>query len=350
MELALADFPQALLPSGGADELRGVVSGLAPWRMLYFECRLSGSGGQVDVSQHFHASNGGADALLELALRRSNELDDGAARAWHRVANLAALWKTDARLGHAITEICLEYDVGPAGVWQSVPALFAGFGSGLLSNREAAYTFAKTLLPDEHMAWQRLVSTLELAEQHGLKAGRMIGIMLSRDAELRCMIGDLRPDRVHAFLDRVGWPGVRAVLTDLLSQTVFQSAGGLLVLGHRPELVSGCGIEMIYGKDEDKLPERSALLRWLIDRKLADPARAGALEEWCGTMNPIDARADWPDALIARALTESKDRLCYLHRFVNHLKINILGHEITAAKAYLALAPVDWRMGVAVDV
>jgi hypothetical protein len=339
MELAIADFPGALLPPGGADELRGVVAGLASWRTLYFECRLSGAGRRVDVSQHFHASNGGAEALVELALRRLHELNGDAARAWRRIAGVAELWRNDARLANAIAEIGLEYDVGPSGTWEAVPALFAGFGSGLLSNREPALTFVEAVLPDGIMAWQRLVKTLKVAERYELSAGRLVGVMLSRDAELRCMIRDLQPERVRVFLDQVGWPGGVSVVVDLLSQRVFQSAGALLVLGHGPELVAGCGIEMIYGQGEDKVPERAALLRWLISRELADRVRVGALA-------PINARADWPDALIARALTEGEDRLLYLRRFVNHVKLNIIGDEIAAAKAYLALAPIEWGMGV----
>jgi hypothetical protein len=345
MELAIVDFPGALLPPGGADELRGVIAGLAPWRMLYFECRLSGTGGRVDVSQHFHASNSGADVLLELALRRSGELDGDAASAWHRIADVAALWRNDTRLAEAMTEIGLEYDVGLSGTWQAVPALFAGFGSGLLPNRESALIFVETVLPDGMMAWRRLVTTLKVAEQHGLSAGRLVGVMLSRNAEMRCMMRDLRPDRVRAFLDQAGWPGVVSVLVDLLSLPVFQSAGALLVLDHAPELVAGCGIEMIYGQDDEKLPERTGLLRWLMDRELADPTRVAALDEWRGTITPINARADWPDALIGRALTEGEDRLLYLRRFVNHVKLNISGGEITAAKAYRLTRSSSHRPG-----
>jgi hypothetical protein len=301
----------------------------------------------VDVSQHFHASNGGADALLELALRRSTEVNGDASRAWRRIADVAALWRSDARLANALTEIGLEYDVGPSGIWEVVPAVFAGFGSGLLSNREPALAFVEAVLTTGTAAWQRVMTTLEIADQHGLSAGRLVGVMLSRNAEMRCMIRDLRPDRVLAFLNQVSQPAVVSVVMDLLSQPVFQSAGAVLVLDHAPELVAGCGIEMIYGKDDDKLPERAALLRWLMDHKLADPLRVAALDEWRGTVTPITARADWPDALIARALTDGEDRLLYLHRFVNHVKLNISGGEVTAAKAYLALAPVEWRMATA---
>ena len=350
MELAIANFPGALLARGGADELRRAVAGLAPWRMLYFECRLSGGGGGVDISQHFHASNGGAEVLLELALRRSDELAGDAASIWRRIAALAKRWKDDAALAKAMVEICLEYDLGPSCMWEAVPALFAGFDSGLLSHREAASTFVEAVLPDGRMAWQRMATTLEVAEQHRLKAGRTGGVMLSRDGELRCMIGDLRPDRVRAFLNRVGWSGDVSSLVDLLSEPVFQGTGALLVLGYGPELLADCGIEMIYGRDEDRLPERAALLRWLIDRELVDPARAGALDEWREAITPINARVDWPDALIAQALIEDEDRLLYLRRFVNHLKLNISGGEIIAAKAYLALAPVEWRMGAVADV
>jgi len=350
MELAIAEIPGALLPPDGADELRGVVAGLAPWRMLYFECRLSGSGGHIDVSQHFHASNGGAQALLELALRRSSELQADAARAWRRIAQLALRWRNDAELAGTVIEICLEYDVAPSGIWAPVPALFAGFGSGLLSHREAATAFVEAVLPDGRMAWRKLATTLEIAEQHGLKAGRTLGAMLSRDGELRCMICDPRPDRVRAFLDRVGWTGEVTILADMLSQPVFQGTGALLVLGHGPELMAGCGIEMIYGQDANKLAERAALLRWLVNRKLADPRRASALEEWHAPITPINARAAWPDALVAQTLTQGRDRLLYLRRFVNHLKLNIAGGEIAAVKAYLALAPVEWRMEAAGDV
>jgi hypothetical protein len=342
LELAIAEFPRALLPPGGANALRGVVARLSPSQPLYFECRLAGAGDPVDVSVQFHAANGGARALQALAISRAQDLRGEAASTWRRIADFAADWAADEELGRRIAEIGLEYDAGRDGTWMEIPALFAGAASDLLLDCGAVARVVEAVLPDGREAWQRMLAALQAAERQGLRAGRMVGVMLSRDAQLRCMIRHLRPDRVRAFLAELRW---RGDLEGLLAQPQLAGDAARLVLGFAPDLLPDCGIEMIYGRGEREVPGRVALMRWLVDARLADPARVAALDEWTGAITPLNAKADWPAALIARALTEPADTIDLFHRAFSHVKLNLSGGEIRTAKAYLALVPTRQRLG-----
>ncbi len=250
----------------------------------------------------------------------------------------------------SIDEIWLEYDLGPPHSRQLVPALFAGFDGGLLPHFDAARCFAETLHPGCREACERLRVVLQTAERDGLKAGRMVGVMLSRGSELRTMIRNLQPAIVREFLERTGWPGPAAAFAVLLSEPVFQGDAARLVLGFAPDPVADCGIEMIYGMGDQEGVQRGLLLRWLKDRGLVDPDRARALDEWRGPISPANSRADWPDALIAKALSDDADRIVYLNRCVSHVTLNVSNGQISEAKAYLALLPVEQRMGAAAHV
>lgn len=240
-------------------------------------------------------------------------------------------------------EVFLEHDFGSAGELEATPALFAGFGAGALTVRDDIASFLEGLWPEAIPAWRRLVAILAIAADHGLESGRIMGLMLSRTGELRCMIRVGQPAAVAALMASAGWTGEIAPLEALLADPVIAGGEALLVLGDDGALTAGCGIEIIFGDDPAGLGPRANLLNWLVERGLADPMRAAALDHWNGTLTPLDAPGVWPDALIARALTEL-GRFALLRRFVNHVKLNIADGEIVAAKAYLALVPVDGRL------
>jgi hypothetical protein len=191
--------------------------------------------------------------------------------------------------------------------------------------------------------WRHMLETLDVAAVHGLRDGGMIGAMLSRDAELRCMLGQPHPDRLAEFFDELGRPEDAAAVAELLSDPIFPLGRCWLVLGFRPRLVAGCGIEVIHGRGADAAEAREAFMAWLLDRGLAAPAPTAALSAWRGAITPLSAGSDWPDALIARALADEPDSLPYLRKFVNHFKLNISGGKAAAAKAYLAVAPAEGR-------
>lgn len=339
-DLAIAHFPAALLPPGGGERLRVVAPHLAPATPLYFECRL-GEGEAIDVSQHFFRTEDGARRLQGLADRRLAAVYGRAAEAWRRIAGLAAWWGRDDALARQIVEIGLEYDASPAGGIEPVPALFAAFADGVLPNRRAVEAFVDLLLPAGSTAWPRLVAVLEIAEARGMQAGRMVGLMMSRDGEMRSMIRRLSPEAVRSLLEEAGWAGDIGHLASLLSLPVMRTDAARLVLGFAPDLVPACGIEIIHSLGAEGRAATAALLDWLVAEGLARPDRSRALGEWQGQLTPLEARAPWPDALIARDITGPADRFTVLNRFVNHVKLNLSQGAIVAVKAYLTLQEVE---------
>lgn len=327
MDLALARFPAALLPDGGAGTLRRAAPAVAADVVVYFECRLAGSDRAVDVSQHFFAADGGAGRLLALARRQSGP-------AWSRLAAFAGAWAEDPALA-AITEIGLEHDEGVA-----APAVFAAFDGTVLDGIAAGERFVAAMAPEGLEGWRTLVSTLEIAVAHGLTPGRMVGVMLSRDAQLRCMIRDLETDRVRRFLAEAGWPGDIDRLADLMGRGPLVGDATRLVLGFTPALAPDVGFEVIHPRDEAGEAAQSALLDWLAGTGLAEPARVEAAAGWRGAVTPMDRALPWPETLISRDLATARGRLDAFSAFISHVKLNLKDGAPLPAKAYLALAPV----------
>lgn len=341
LELAIAHFPDALVPAGGAEALRRAAPHLAPGRQLYFECRLGGDDRSIDVSQHFFAYDDGAAALLDLAGRRA-AAGGPAEAAWRRIADFAREWGADPAL-EAVAEIGLEHDLGGDGEWIAAPAVFAAFRSGVLADRHGGARFVDAVVPEGRAAWERLVATLEAAERCGLTGGRMIGAMLSRDAQLRTMVRGLSCEPLREFLAAVGWQGDAERLLALLAEPVLGGEATRLVLGFAPGLVADCGLEAIHGYDDAGIAARDALLDRLVDAELAERGRVDALSEWPGAITPVGARADWPDAMLVRDLLAPAER-AHFAGFVNHVKLNLPhGRPPQPAKAYLSLAPVPTK-------
>ncbi|MDO9473039.1 MAG: hypothetical protein Q7J28_08280 [Caulobacter sp.] len=342
MDLAIARFPADLLPEGAEATLRGAAARIAPDTQLYFECRLAGDERAIDVSQHFFAADGGAGALRGLAGRGLATGARGGLDAWRRLAAFAEDWSSDADLA-AIIEIGLEHDQAPDGDWGRAPAVFAAFQGDILDNRAAGARFMAAVAPGSQDAWRALISTVECARSHGLVPGRMVGVMLSRDAQLRCMVRGLTPQATQGFLTAIGWPGDHEALEDLLRQSPLAGDATRLVLGFGPDLAGDCGLEIIHPQDADGRSRLDAVMEWLVERGLADANRVRALARWPGRITPHAAGADWPDALIARDLATPRSAFDYFNAFISHVKINLVAGRALPAKAYLGLAPVSWR-------
>lgn len=207
MDLAIARFPAGLLPEGATAALRDAAGHLAPDTQLYFECRLAGEDRAIDVSQHFFAAGGGARALGDLARRRLASGEGPDVEIWRRLADFADAWSSTPGLSEAIVEIGLEHDQAPGGDWAAPPAVFAAFPGDILDGQAAGEQFVTGVAPGSRDAWRALVAAIECARSHGLIPGRMVGAMLSRDGQLRCMVRGLTPSATQRFLAAIGWPG-----------------------------------------------------------------------------------------------------------------------------------------------
>lgn len=339
IELALARLPAALRPEGGFQAVRRAPVFLAPGLQLYFECRLAGDDGAIDVSQHFFADDGGAASLAALA-DRCGELAGEAGKTWRRLGHFARLWASDGELAAAVREVGLEHDLGPDGDWVAAPAAFAAFRTDVSGDRAAGRRFVETVVPDGLAAWERALEVVDRATAHGLVPGRMVGAMLSRDAQLRVMLRGLSAPAVERFLDEIGWPGAQPLLLNLLSEPALSGPETRLVLGFAPDLTVDCGLEIIHERSEAGAVGRQALLEWLVSAGLAERGRVDALDEWIGALTPANAEAPWPDALIARDLASAAGDLACFNGFLSHVKLNIRTGRLLPAKIYLGLTPL----------
>ncbi len=339
IDLALARLPIALLPEGGFEAVRNVPFYLAPGLQLYFECRLAGDDRSIDISQHFFADQGGPAALAALADRCETLGGDGGA-TWRRLGDFGRFWSGDDGVAGAITEIGLEHDLGRDGVWVPAPAVFAAFRSDVGADRAAGRQFVEMVVPGALAAWEHALAVLDCAIAHRLTPGRMVGAMLSRDAQLRLMLRGLSAPAVEGFLREVGWAGEMEPLLALLSQPALSGPETRLVLGFGPKLTTDFGLEIIHERTESGASGRRSLLEWLSSVGLAESSRVAALEDWVGTITPADAGGAWPDALIARDLVAPSGELARFNGFLSHVKLNIRAGRPLPAKIYLGLAPV----------
>lgn len=342
LDLALAHFPQALLAPGGDQALRRAAPDLADRRQIYFECRLAGEDRSVDVSQHFFAADEGPQVLADLAGRQAAQGGPPAA-TWRRLSAFAHDWSVGERLS-AITEIGLEQDQGVA-----APAIFAAFAADVLADEAAGRRFIQAVLPGGAEAWEGVVATLVLARTCGLIPGRMVGAMLSRDAQLRCMVRGLAPAAVAAFLDAAGWTGDRTTVLRLVDEPRLGGDALRLVLGFGPHLLPDCGLEVLHPHGPAGDAGRQITLEWLVEAGLADRERAEALTAWSGPLTPGTARASWPDAMIAADLAGETCGLDYFGMALSHFKLNLIGGVLRPAKAYLTLAPLTRPISEAFD-
>lgn len=343
LDLAIGRFPAALAPLGGPAVLSSAAPHLAPGLQLYFECRLAGADRRVDVSQHFFADRDGAPGLLALA---HAQVERGHGPAWKGLAAFAEAWSADPALAAAIPEIGLEHDLGGDGRWITAPAAFAAFRDDILTDRDAGARFVATVAPAAAEGWERLIETVRIARDHGLAPGRMVGVMLSRDAQLRCMLRGLTPAAVGAFLEAVGWVGERTSLLALLAEPPLAGDATRLVLGFGPDLLPDCGLEVIHARGPAGDADRAALLAWLVERGLAEEARVRPATAWIGRVTPMDAQATWPAALIAGDLAAPNGRLEWFDAFLSHVKLNVVDGRAAPAKIYLGLCPMAWSEDV----
>jgi hypothetical protein len=335
LEIARARFPSELLPEGGDGSLCGRTPALADEGALLFECRLGTASAPIDLSQQFHAEYGGPAQLLALAERRASLLDAGAADIWARLAVLAAAWTQDSAL-RQIQQLWLEHDALPNGAWLPVPAVFAMSQGDVLGARSAADRLVETLAPERHAAFCGAMAAMEAAERHGMRSGRMMGLMFSRGSELRATVARAEPGRLAAYLDDINWPGDPATVVDVVADVASAAVPPVLVLGFDPDPVLDWGLEIFPPKGADAQSLDGAF-DWLVRRNAADPRRAAAARRWEDTLTPVELECEWPSAMIIQDLIAPPELPEVLGLDLNHLKINFRGDEVLAAKVYLGL-------------
>jgi hypothetical protein len=343
MEVLAGHLSPALVSPAALELLRGAAPFLPPVPRMGIECRLGAAGGPVDVSQHLRAREGGAAHLRALARDRADAAAPAAREAWARIGRFAQAWGAPGPLADGrVDEAWLEYDLETACGADTVPSVFTGFGAAAAEGGRGFAPVLALLAPDAGEAAAALRRALDEARRLGGRAHAVVGAMLARGDEVRCVVRGLSPAAAAAWLGRIGWPGPADEAAALLERFGPHASEAGVAMGFAPGPLPRLGIELLTGAERGKPDRLAGLLAALVQAGTCTPAAAGALLEWRGDVTPVTSRAPWPQALVAASLLAPADRWGVLSRFVNHVKLGVQAGRAVQAKAYLGCVQT-WR-------
>jgi hypothetical protein len=163
----------------------------------------------------------------------------------------------------------------------------------------------------------------------------VVGVMLPRGGELRCVVRGLSAASAGSLVERMGWAGDPGAVAAVFAGAGAHAVEARLGLGFSPRLAPALGVELLLGSGGETDGQREAVLRALATEGLCGAEEADALRGWSGALTPLTSRAPWPDALLAASLLEPERRLGVLLRYLNHVKIGLRPGSEPRAKAYL---------------
>lgn len=311
-----------------------IPTSLSSW--WYMECRLAGGADQVDLIFDLDPA-----ACLRVAREDGGVPHRAAAEPlWQRVREVARRWlDRDGVLGRGASSLWLEYDVehGPAryaervpapGVFVSLAKVAPGPATVDAWCAVAAEALDALLGGPPSPALLRRLREAFLAAPAGTYVP-YIGVMLSRaEPAVRVCYAPVDEAGTLALLDRIGWPGDRAMLEALLHRVRHRDGqpvhAGPQVLhvdiaeGTLPRI----GLEYMLERRAQlrgRLGERS-FLHHLVELGMADADKAAGLHRWPGAAFTALAHAPHHNLLVRR---------------VNHLKLVQRADGDAEIKAYL---------------
>lgn len=350
LDLVAHALPDTLVTAAALQRMRAVAELLPPVHRAGFECRLARDDDRVDLQQGIVPSSWEPGAVATLAAQFADCAGGDAARAaWQRVRRFCEAWQDPAgRLREQVSELWLELDV-PASreaepaTGAVTPSLFATLRTDKVTAGDSAIGLdvARRLLDDADVAAITPV-VRACATSVGVDGGHVshVGIMLGRQpAGVRLHVSGARFRRFATFLHDVGWPGdVDAILAS--ASTLFDHVDEIVLcldivcLRGRAHVLPRLGLEAFFTQKRGIDPRWRTLLHSLVERGLADPAKAEALLRWPGAYSPVDAPGPWPDDLVVRALLTAPNRFGSIERRLSHIKLFHDGARPPEAKAY----------------
>ena len=321
LQVVMPHLPAALVAPEGLQPIRRIARALPAVSLFGFESRLATPAATADFLIGLTASSG-SGALF--AGRTSD--DDRVSRlltqpGWAPFRALAAEWTNPASPLYADGgNVWLEFDVASGGDALAVPNVF--FGSKAPgAARAVAATGLHCLLgrPPAAGVAQRLAGCFDALPP--LAHIFQIGVMLARQVEdVRVCVVPLRWEEIAPYLERIGWPGPRDEVVDMLAPFCHRAARLALDVDVGEDVGPKIGLECCY-LDECQNPQLDprwpALLEQLVAEGLCTVDKRDALLGWPGLQRT--SRFLWPSVFLRR---------------LNHLKLVYAPGRPLEAKAY----------------
>jgi hypothetical protein len=339
--LASAHLDPSLVSPGAMARVRRLTDALpaALADDIYFECRLAGGRGQVDVVVQVTARGRAILAGADPAIRLAPEL--ASAPVWQRVRALCAAWGDGASplarvMDGAWLEFDLDRDAEDGGSPVLVPGVFVCLRKlgtpGDPAVLAAATAASMAPLRDAPLPPRTAEMVRRCFEALPRPAYvTHVGCFPGRGGDaVRLCFDDLPDEALPAFLSSVAWPGDLDALSRALAR--FAAAGAA---GERPScsylhLDVGASVLPRLCR-EYRFDRRTQLQRGFRERGFVD----ALVEMGLCAAEKRDGLLRWPGHELARLDHELWQSRCA--RRLNHVKLVFDGTGAAEAKGYLAV-------------
>lgn len=258
---------------------------------------------------------------------------------WRAVQGMAdAISNPSSRLHDQVRRLFLEFDLDQTPSEVPIPALF------LVLNTDRAFTAEELLAAVDALGIHPRASAggkeaLDccLAALPPGAAPAHLGVMLSRPGgALRVVIHGMPLEATPSYLESIGWQDPDQQLVSLIrDMSALSDPVALLNLDVSGRLCPKVGVEFYVRGDAEHLPRWTALLAFLVDRKLASPAKAKALLSWPGFTEAGGGDRTWPENLAMGDLLFRAQATSLFWRTINHVKLGYEPGHAPEVKAYL---------------
>jgi hypothetical protein len=257
---------------------------------------------------------------------------------WHFVEDFCRDWlDPDSPLYRGISDLILEFDIGPRAAAVPVPAVFMALEPN--ASRHASEVVECVLGKLGVPRASRLRAVLRRC-LHGLPAQAGIshlGAMASRSSELvRLNVGGMPADLLPGYLSGVGWAGPASELDALVRRVTPLVDYVELALDLSDTVLPRIGVECFLRKQPVEEPRWSVLLDDLVARQLCSKAKREALLSWPGFLQPSTRPEAWPRHLTVSDLFFADRARSVIVRRLNHIKLVHEAGRPIEAKAYLS--------------
>lgn len=323
-------FPSELLPSDGRTALLRLETFISGSRLLLYECRLSNGVAAVDVSTKYVRSESDIKCLQKLCDDQTRNDPKRGQSFWPQLRRFCNDWNSDGPLA-AIDYLYLEYDCNGTGQTVAAPALFVSVENGLATTPDVIPTTLSLFIDKSDTIVSTLLRVVEEAEKSGLIIGKLLGLMRSRDDEIRIMIKNLQVGKVRHFLQRLNWSGDIEAVEGALMAIDAPMNHIRFVLGLQGDWSPRFGFEIYC----PTVPDHDRFKAFLKRQAEICSRKVDALATWTGVAGGWRNNRLVQDFAIPK--TQLNNMLAACSKQVNHYKLNFDETGLREIKAYLSL-------------
>jgi hypothetical protein len=341
-------LPPALIGAAGWAAILAVAAwlpGPLAHSVFMFECRLGDPHPAADFLVCASARHGGRLPLTHLDAPGSPAAALLTHPIWQRVAALARHWADPTTPLHdALTDVWFEFDLPGAAPAIPLPSVF--FGRPLSSPAGASAdqpAQPRDLMPQAIRLLTGRDLPAPIAGQlaaclAALPPGALApvaAVMLARDtAAIRLVLDGVACAEVLPYLARIGWPGPRDPVAQVLPRVAALCDYVWLDLDVEATLAPKLGLECVFhpGPAQAGWP---AVFAYLAERGLCQADKSAAVLAYPGTLAADAAGAAWPAPLREAAAVLGPLSYRRLVREISHVKLVFETGEPLEAKVYL---------------